>query len=68
METPDSPFASDERLLTEAEVCEFLRIKPRQLYAWRIQGFIPYIKIGRALRFRGSEIEAAVERMSIGGE
>ena len=68
METPDSPLPSEDRLLTEREVCEFLRIKPRQLYAWRIQGFIPYIKIGRALRFRRCKIEDAVKRMSLGGE
>ena len=52
--------------MTEGEVCDYLRIKPRQLYAWRIQGFIPYIKIGRALRFRRAEVEAALDRMSIG--
>ena len=66
METQSSSVRSEEWLMTEGEVCEYLRIKPRQLYAWRIQGFIPYIKIGRALRFRRSEVEAALDRMSIG--
>jgi excisionase family DNA binding protein len=66
METQSSSVRSEERLMTEGEVCEYLRIKPRQLYAWRIHGFIPYIKIGRALRFRRAEVEAALDRMSIG--
>ena len=64
METHLSSLRSEDRLLTEGEVCEYLRIKPRQLYAWRMQGLIPYIKIGKALRFRQSEVEAALDRMS----
>lgn len=64
MEAHPSSLRSEDRLLTEGEVCEYLRIKPRQLYAWRMQGLIPYIKIGKALRFRRSEVEAALDRMS----
>ncbi len=66
METHPHSLRSEDRLLTEGEVCEFLRIKPRQLYAWRMQGLIPYIKIGKALRFRRSEVEAALDRLSSG--
>lgn len=68
MEQQCTPTPSEYRLLTEAEVCEFLRIKPRQLYAWRMQGLIPYIKIGKALRFRRSDVVGAIEAMSVGGQ
>jgi len=51
----------------EPQFCEFLRIKPRQLYDWRKCRLIPYIKIGKALRFRRSEVEAAIDRLSKGG-
>ena len=34
----------DERLLTDLEACEFLRIRQRQLYSWRMQGVIPFIR------------------------
>ncbi|NIP98907.1 MAG: helix-turn-helix domain-containing protein, partial [Akkermansiaceae bacterium] len=61
------PPAPPEPLLTESEVCDFLRIRPRQLFAWRRDGLIPYIKIGKALRFRLSDIERAPEGMTIGG-
>lgn len=67
METQSESLRSEDRLLTEGEVCEYLRIKPRQLYAWRMQGLIPYIKIGKALRFRRSGVEAALDRLSTGG-
>ena len=67
MDTHLHSLRREERLMTEAEVCEFLRIKPRQLYDWRMHGLIPYIKIGKALRFRRSEVEEAIDRMSKGG-
>ena len=55
----------ESRLLTETEVCNYLRIRPRQLYTWRIEGLVPYIKIGKALRFRKTDIDAALEKLRI---
>lgn len=54
-------------LLTELEACEFLRIRPRQLYTWRRQGLIPFIRISRSVRYRLSELEAALDAMSVRG-
>jgi hypothetical protein len=34
----------------------------RQLYKWRIAGIIPSFKLGRAVRFRATEVLAALER------
>jgi excisionase family DNA binding protein len=58
--------AIDDRLMTEKEAAEYLRIKTRQLYYWRVSGLIPFIRIGRALRFRKSAIDAALVRMTRG--
>ena len=41
-------------------------VSKRNLYCWRMAGLIPYFKIGRAVRFRKSELDAALERMRIG--
>jgi excisionase family DNA binding protein len=49
-------------LLTEAELATLLKVCRRQLYKWRIAGQIPSFKLGRAVRFRASEILAALER------
>ena len=57
----------DERLLTDLEACEFLRIRNRQLYAWRMQGVIPFIRIGRSVRYRQRDLDATLDRMTIGG-
>jgi hypothetical protein len=56
-----------EPLLTELEACEFLRIRPRQLYAWRKLGLIPFVRISRSVRYRRGELEAALDAMSVRG-
>jgi excisionase family DNA binding protein len=43
-----------------------LKISRRQLYKWRMQGLIPSFKLGRAVRFRLSEVAAALERHRAG--
>jgi len=69
MDTPTDPPRTEnshDHLLTEKETCAYLRVSKRNLYCWRIAGLIPYFKIGRAVRFRKSEVDAALERMRIG--
>ena len=69
MDTPtDSPRAEQapSPLLTEKDTCAYLRVSKRNLYCWRIAGLIPYYKIGRAVRFRKAELDAALERMRMG--
>ncbi len=53
------------RLLTETEACEYLRVRPRQLFNWRCLGLVPFIRIGRAVRYRVSDLDAALDRMTI---
>jgi excisionase family DNA binding protein len=67
MKKQSSAIVSENHLLTESDACAYLRIRPRQLYTWRKQGLIPYIKIGKALRFRKADVDAALERMRIAG-
>ena len=59
------PTRRDERLLTDVEACDYLRIRNRQLYAWRMQGLIPFIRIGRALRYRQSDLDAALDSLTV---
>lgn len=63
----DSPRTEDHRdpLLTENDTCAYLRVSKRNLYCWRMAGLIPYFKIGRVVRFRKAELDAALERMRI---
>lgn len=52
--------------MTEKEAAEYLRIKVRQLYNWRVSGLIPYIRIGKALRYRKAAIDQALKRFTRG--
>ena len=57
-------------LLTDEEACQYLRIRQRQLYAWRMAGIIPFIRIGRSIRYRIQDLDAAIEaiKAEIGAE
>jgi hypothetical protein len=44
----------------------YLRIKPRQLFNWRAEGLVPYIRIGRSIRYRRSVVDAALQQMTQG--
>ena len=69
MNTPtDSPRneQSLEPYLTEKDVCAYLRVSKRNLFCWRMAGLIPYFKIGRAVRFRKADVDAALEGMRVG--
>jgi excisionase family DNA binding protein len=52
-------------LLTDEEACNHLRIRQRQLYTWRMQGAIPFIRIGRSVRYRLSDLEAAIDALTV---
>ena len=69
MDTPtDSPRTAltTDPLLTEKDACAYLCVSKRNLYCWRMAGILPYFKIGRAVRFRKAELDAALERMRVG--
>ena len=64
-DSPRTELATDP-LLTEKDTCAYLRVSKRNLYCWRMAGLVPYYKIGRAVRFRKAELDAALERMRMG--
>ena len=66
MDPQPMPPRSELELLTEAEVAALLKVCRRQLYKWRMAGVIPSFKLGRAVRFRASEVAAALERHRAG--
>jgi excisionase family DNA binding protein len=61
MNSQFSAIPDGDRLMTDKEAAQYLRIKPRQLYTWRVNGIVPYVRIGRALRYRKSAVDAALE-------
>ena len=66
MDETQSSLRNELELVTEAELCRHLKVCRRQLYAWRMAGLIPYFKIGKAVRFRMTDVLEALEQMRIG--
>ena len=45
-----------EKLITAKQVSELLEVKISTVYDWVYRGMIPYIKLGRLIRFKKNEI------------
>lgn len=58
---PDVP-----ELLTVAEVARWLRVNIRTIYRWVRAEQLPYIRLGRGLRFTRAEVGAWIRRRSAG--
>ena len=52
--------------LSREDTLTALVVSKRNLYCWRMAGLVPYYKIGRAVRFRKAELDAALERIRMG--
>lgn len=64
---PSTPRTEDHAaLMTEKQTCAYLNVSKRNLYCWRMAGLVPDFKIGRAVRFRKSELDTALEQMRVG--
>jgi excisionase family DNA binding protein len=45
-----------ERLMTAKQVSELIEVKPSTVYQWVHLGLIPYVKIGKCVRFKKDEL------------
>jgi excisionase family DNA binding protein len=60
-----SPREDHQHLYTGTELATYLRVCHRQLYNWRMSGLIPYIKIGKAVRYRLADVEAVLATLTV---
>jgi excisionase family DNA binding protein len=60
-----SPIGS--QLLTDKSVAEKINVSMRTVIDWRNAGKIPFIRIGRSIRYRPESIRALLEKLEIGG-
>ena len=62
--------ATSNPLRTENEAAQFLGVKPTTLQIWRCtkRYNLPYIKIGRLVRYRQSALEAFLVAGTVGEE
>lgn len=63
----DKSLAIGSRLLTDKEVAEKLHASVRSVIDWRNSGKLPFIRIGRSIRYRPESIRALLDKLEIGG-
>jgi excisionase family DNA binding protein len=51
-----------ERPVTKAEVSHYFAVSPRTVSGWVTAGRIPFIKLGRLVRFRLGDVEKALAK------
>lgn len=55
------------RLLTVDEVATWLQVKPRTIYQWVHEGYIPVVKLGALVRFDQSSVAAWLKKREVPG-
>ena len=60
--TDRSAHTDVDRLLTQREAAQFLRVSERYLWTLRHKGELPHLRIGNRIRYRLSDLEGWVHR------
>ena len=58
----------DQRLLTKDQLAEKMCVKPRTIDNWMKVGWLPYLKIGKTVRFEFSSVMDKLKSYELGGE
>ena len=56
-----------ERLLTVTDVAAWLQVKPRTIYQWVHEGYIPMTKLGALVRFDQATLNAWLRKRELSG-
>ena len=56
------PVFHGERLMTDSELAETLRVSPRALRDYRNEGILPYIRMKGNILYRESDIEKVLKK------
>lgn len=52
----EEPEQVDEKLLTTAEACEFLRCSKPTLHRWKKENIIAHVRLGNNIRYKLSDL------------
>jgi len=55
------------KLLNVTEVAQLIGVKPSTIYQWTHQGFIPYVKVGKLVRFKPDAVMKWIDEKETGG-
>jgi excisionase family DNA binding protein len=57
----------EERLLTVEEVARWFQVRPRTIYQWVHEGYIPMVKLGARVRFEPVAVGAWLRARAVPG-
>jgi len=57
-----------KQLLRDRDVAELFNASLRTVIDWRNAGKLPFIRIGRSIRYRPESVAAALEKLERGGQ
>jgi len=46
-----------DKLLTPDQIAEYLGVRKSTIYQWTHEGYIPYVKLGKFVRFKEHEVK-----------
>lgn len=61
---PSEPIQKQEILITEAELQQVTGLSHPTIFRLRQQGKLPFLRVGKSIRYRMSEVTAAMETQS----
>lgn len=53
-----------EDLMTTEEICQWLKVQRRTIEKWRKEKGLPFLKIGKSVRFEKSAVEKWIKENS----
>jgi excisionase family DNA binding protein len=57
----------EDYLLTKTDLAERLRVKPRTVDNWMAEGRLPFLKLGKTVRFSWPTVKESLLRFEVGG-
>ena len=57
----------EDYLLTKIDLAERLRVKPRTVDNWMAAGRLPFLKVGKTVRFSWPAVKKSLRRFEVGG-
>jgi excisionase family DNA binding protein len=57
----------EDYLLTKLDLAERLRVKPRTVDNWMVEGRLPFLKLGKTVRFFWPAVKESLLRFDVGG-
>lgn len=64
--TPTGPEAPKKPLLTDGDVAVYLNVSLRHVKTLRSRRLLPYVSLGKAVRYRQADVEQALASLTIG--